>query len=76
MRTDRTDIWGEEVFVGDTVRVGAKPYLIKYGNYKHLGVERIGIYAESESQSHPADIMPLMQLKTFIKVKEEDAVLS
>ena len=76
MRTNRTDLWGEEVFVGDTVRVGMKSYTVKYGNYKCFGADRVGIYAENTYQSHPADIMPLIQLKSFIKVNKSDAVFS
>jgi len=76
MRTDRTDLWDEEIFVGDTVRVGIKSYMVKYGNYKYLGADRIGLYLENTAQSHPSDIMPLMQAKSFIKVKKSDAVFS
>lgn len=74
--TKRTDLWDEEVFVGDIVRVGIKQYVIKYGNYKYLGVDRAGLYIENTAQSHPAEIMPLMQAKSFIKVKKSDVALS
>jgi hypothetical protein len=76
MKTNRTDIWDEEIFVGDTIRVGIKQYIVKFGNYKYFGVDRIGLYIENASQSHPAEIMPLMQAKSFIKVKKSDAVFS
>lgn len=73
MKTCRTDIWGEEVFVGDTIRIGTQKFIIKYGNYHSSGLSRIGIYAEALFPVHP-DFRerPLEQMKSFIRVKATD----
>jgi hypothetical protein len=68
MKTDRVDIWGEEIFVGNRVRVGMKIYIVRYGNFKYFGTERIGTYLESESRKKPCDTMPLSQAKAIIKI--------
>lgn len=71
MKTNRFDLWDEEVFVGDKIKSGNKSYLVKYGNFKYFGTERIGVYLEN--LKYPLDTMPLSQAKTLVKIKETDA---
>lgn len=72
MKTNRFDLWDEEVFVGDRVKSGNNSYLVRYGNFKYFGTERIGIYLEN--LKNPSDLMPLVQAKSLVKIKETDAV--
>ena len=70
MKTNRTDLWDEEVFVGDMVKLASMPYpyVVKYGNFKYFGMDRIGVYLESAQHINPTHIMPLAQAKTIIKL--------
>ena len=70
MITNRFDLWDEEIFLGDKVRLPSMPsiYTVKYGNFEYYGTQRIGIYLESELTNQ--DIIPLAQAKTLIKIKE------
>ncbi len=68
MKTNRFDLWDEEVFVGDKVKAGLNSYIVKYGNFKYINTSRIGLYLEN--LSNPSDLMPLYQAKTLVKIKE------
>lgn len=72
MKTNRFDLWGEEIFVGDKVKVGNNSYLVKYGNFKHFNTDRIGLYLENLSDL--SDVFPLYQAKTLVKIKEVNEV--
>jgi hypothetical protein len=72
MKTNRFDLWDEEVFVGDKVKAGLSSYLVKYGNFKYFGTERIGLFLEN--LKNPSDLMPLGQARTLVKIKETDEV--
>ena len=76
MKTDRTDLWDEEIFVGDIVKLASMPhpYLVKYGNFKYFGTDRIGVYLESASKPNPTHIMPLAQAKTIIRLHNGEKV--
>jgi len=70
--TKRTDLWDEEVFIGDKVKFGLNSYIVKYGNYKCYGTERVGLFLENLKNS--SDLMPLHQATTLVKIKDKDEV--
>jgi len=68
MRTNVTDIFDEEIFVGDTVRVGLKKYVVRYGNYKYFGTERVGVFLEAPFPQNPCDTIPISQARSIYKI--------
>lgn len=68
MKTNRTDLWDEELFVGDLVKVGLNSYVIRYGNFKHLGVDKIGIFLQNTKIL--SDTFPLAQAKILVKIND------
>lgn len=72
LTTKRTDLWDEEIFVGDKVKFGLNSYIVRYGNFKSFGTERVGLFLEN--LKNPSDLIPLYQATILVKIKDTDEV--
>lgn len=45
-KANKKDINGDDIFVGDLVKLADEVFEVKYGNYTYLGAERTGFYLQ------------------------------
>ena len=50
VKASKADIDGNDLFVGDNVKIDEEVFQVKYGNYIFLGVDRVGFYMEAKER--------------------------